>query len=462
MERNILSEILEIVSSNKTDDEIRTLLEDYHENDIATVLEELESDERTRIYKILGIEKVSEIFSYFDDVEEYLEEIDVEKAADIIELMDSDDASDVLEELDEELRNQIIDEMDEESLKDIEIINQYEEEEIGSKITNNYIVINKNLTIRQAMKSLVQEAAENDNVSTIFVVNDDNTYYGSIDLRDLIIARETHNLEDIIRTSYPTLNAKALISDCINDLKEYSLDIVPVLDDNNILLGVITSNDIVEIVDEEVSDDYAKLAGLSEEEDLDDNVILSVKKRIPWLCILLVLNVLIALLLSAFEDVVKTLPMLVFFQSLILGMGGNSGTQSLGVTIRLLSDEELSKGKILKAILKEGTTGLLNGLLLGGLSFGLFLLFFYVTKTEIHIGDGYIFTESLKASFAISLSLLLSITLASMMGCLIPMMFKLFKVDPAVASGPFITTINDVVSILIYYGLAYLLFLAFL
>ena len=462
MEKNILLEILEIVNSNKSDEEIRTLLEDYHENDIASVLEEVDSEVRTKIYQILDLETVSEIFSYFEDVEELLEEVDVEQAADIIELMDSDDAVEVLEELDEELRNQIIDEMDEEAVKDIEIINQYEEEQIGSKITNNYIVINRNLTIRQAMKSLVQEAAENDNVSTIFVVNDDNTYYGSIDLRDLIIARDTQSLEDVIRTSYPTLLATSLISDCINDLKEYSLDIVPVLDENNILLGVITSSDIVEIVDEEVSDDYAKLAGLSEEVDVDDNVIISVKKRIPWLCILLVLNVATALLISTFEGVVKTLPMLVFFQSMILGMGGNSGTQSLGVTIRLLSDEELDKVVILKAILKEGLTGLINGIILGGISFGLFLLFFYVTKTEIHIGDGYIFSESLKASFAISLSLLLSITLSAIMGCLIPMLFKLLKIDPAVASGPFITTINDVVSIVIYYGLAYLLFLAFL
>ena len=257
MEKNILLEILEIVNSNKSDEEIRTLLEDYHENDIASVLEEVDSEVRTKIYQILDLETVSEIFSYFEDVEELLEEVDVEQAADIIELMDSDDAVEVLEELDEELRNQIIDEMDEEAVKDIEIIAQYEEEQIGSKITNNYIVINRNLTIRQAMKSLVQEAAENDNVSTIFVVNDDNTYYGSIDLRDLIIARDTQSLEDVIRTSYPTVLATSLISDCINDLKEYSLDIVPVLDENNILLGVITSSDIVEIVDEEVSDDYA-------------------------------------------------------------------------------------------------------------------------------------------------------------------------------------------------------------
>lgn len=462
MEKNIIDEILDVITGTKNDDDIKVMLSKYHESDIASALSEVDVELRNKIYKILGNEAVSEIFSYYDDVEEYIEEVDVERAADIIELMDSDDAVEVLDELDESLRNQIINEMDDDTVKDIELINQYDEEEIGSKITNNYINITRNLSIRQAMKSLIEEAATNDNVSTIFVTNSDNTYYGSIDLRDLIVARDGQNIEEIIKTSYPTLNAHSLISDCINDLKTYSLDIIPVLDDDNHLLGVITSNDVVEIIDEEVSDDYAKLAGLSDEVSADDSILVSAKKRIPWLCILFILNLLISLLISTFEGVVKALPMLVFFQSMILGMGGNSGTQSLGVTIRLLSDEKVNKKLMGKSVIKEAITGLLNGMLLGIISFGVLLLFFLITKTEIHSGDGYIFSESLKASFAISLSLMLSITLSSIAGCVIPMFFKLVKVDPAVASGPFITTINDIVSIVIYYGLSYLLFIAFL
>ena len=252
VERDIYSEISLILKSGIPAEELRERLADYHDNDIAIVIHDLEKEERLKIYPKLGEEKVSEIFSYLDDVEDFIEEVGLKKAADIIELMDSDDAIDVLEELDEEDRIAIIEEMDEEIVEDINLITQYEEDEIGSIMTTNYIEINKNYTIKEAMKSMVSQAADNDNVSIIFVSNDDETYYGSIDLRDLIITRYDKNLDDIIKTSYPVLHANDLISDCINDLKEYSLELYPVLNSDNKLIGVITSNDIVETVDEEL------------------------------------------------------------------------------------------------------------------------------------------------------------------------------------------------------------------
>ena len=274
MERDIYSEISLILKSEISAEELRERLADYHDNDIAIVIHDLEKEERLKIYPKLGEEKVSEIFSYLDDVEDFIEEVGLKKAADIIELMDSDDAIDVLEELDEEDRIAIIEEMDEEIVEDINLITQYEEDEIGSIMTTNYILINKNYTIKEAMKSMVSQAADNDNVSIIFVSNNDETYYGSIDLRDLIITRYDKNLDDIIKTSYPVLHATDLISDCINDLKEYSLELYPVLDNENKLIGVITSNDIVETVDEELTDDYAKLAGLTETDELQRHHIL--------------------------------------------------------------------------------------------------------------------------------------------------------------------------------------------
>ena len=217
--------------------------------------------------------EIADLSSYLDDVDEFIEEIGIEKAADIIELMDSDDAVEVLDELDEEDRIAIIEEMDKESVEDIELINQYEDDQIGSIMTTNYILINKNYSIKESMKSTVSQAAENDNVSVIFVSNDDESYYGSIDLRDLIIARYDTKLESIVKTSYPVLYAKDKISECINDIKEYSLEIYPVLDESNKLIGVITSNDIVETIDEELTDDYAKLAGLTETDELDEKTI---------------------------------------------------------------------------------------------------------------------------------------------------------------------------------------------
>lgn len=458
MERDIYSEISLILKSEISAEELRERLADYHDNDIAIVIHDLEKEERLKIYPKLGEEKVSEIFSYLDDVEDFIEEVGLKKAADIIELMDSDDAIDVLEELDEEDRIAIIEEMDEEIVEDINLITQYEEDEIGSIMTTNYILINKNYTIKEAMKSMVSQAADNDNVSIIFVSNNDETYYGSIDLRDLIITRYDKNLDDIIKTSYPVLHATDLISDCINDLKEYSLELYPVLDNENKLIGVITSNDIVETVDEELTDDYAKLAGLTETDELDEKTIVSVKKRIPWLVILVAMGLGVSLLISSFEDVVKSIPMIVFFQSLILGMAGNTGTQSLAVTIRTISNEELNKTVIFKMIFKEIKIGFLNGLIIGSLSFLILFGFLYLTKTEVIPNNGFIMLDALKVCGSVSISLLGAMLMSSVIGTFMPLFFKKINIDPAVASGPFITTIIDIISIIIYYGLASLLF----
>ena len=460
--KDVHFEIKEILISNKPSAEIIELINDYHENDVAVVISELEKEQRLKVYQILGVEKVSEIFSYLDDVEEFIEEIGLEKAADIIELMDSDDAVDILNELDEEDKIAIIEEMEEESVQDIKLIEKYDEEQIGSIMTTNYIVISNKCSIREAMRSLVNQAAENDNVSVIFTINDDSTYYGMLDLRDLIIAREAMSLDDIIKTSYPVLNAKDIISEKIVDLKDYGLEIYPVLDDNNKLIGVITANDIVETVDEELTDDYAKLAGLIESNELSETTLESVKKRIPWLVILVAMGLGVSLLISSFENVVKTIPMIVFFQSLILGMAGNTGTQSLAVTIRTLSDEDIDTKTIAKMIYKEIKIGFMNGLIIGLISFALILLFMFATKTEILPGDGYVFKETLNVALSVSIALVCAMLMSSIIGTLVPLLFKKIKIDPAVASGPFITTIIDIVSVLIYYGLATILFINFL
>ena len=323
-----------------------------------------------RLYKILGVEKVSEIFSYLEeDVVKYIEELAPEKAADIIESMDADDAVDVLDELEEDKIGEIKELMDEESRQDIELILSYDEDSIGSRMTTNFIVIKKDYTIRQAMKSLVEQAADNDNISTIYVVTDDNTFYGAIDLKDLIIARDYIDLNELVVTSYPYVYADEKTEDCIEELKEYSEDSIPVLDVDKKLIGIITAQDIVEAVDEEMGDDYAKLAGLTAEEDLNEPFIESVKKRLPWLVLLLFLGLLVSSVVGLFEAVVSQITLVVCFQSLILDMAGNVGTQSLAVTIRVLMDENLSGKQQRGLVFKEMRVGFINGAILGSLSF---------------------------------------------------------------------------------------------
>ncbi len=452
MEQNYIEKLLNLIHETKDDNELKENLLNFHENDIAKVFPMLSQEERFRLYKVLDQDTISDIFSYLDDPKEYLNEISNEKAADILETMDTDDAIDVLEKFEEEERKELIKLMDKDAVDDINLITSYSEDMIGSKMTTNYIVINKNATVKQAMKKMVEEAAENDNVSTIYFVDDNEIFYGAMDLRDLIIARENQDLKDLIKTSYPYLYATELVSECLGKIQDYSLDSIPVVDDKKALIGVITSEDIVEAVHDELAEDYAKLAGLSSEEDLDESVFKAVKKRIPWLLILVVLDLLVSMLISNFEEVVKVLPIIVFFQSLILDMAGNAGTQSLAVTIRVLSDEKTTNKDIRKLIFKEIRIGLTNGFLIGLLSMIAVSVFLLIFNSQAH-------ETILKVAFVTGLSMLGSMTVASFGGSLIPTIFKKCKIDPAVASGPFITTINDLIAILIYYGLAWILFL---
>lgn len=448
-------ELLSIIRSDVKVSELKDKLSEYHDYDIAEVIPLLEPSERKKLYRVLGVENVSDVFAYLDDVEDYLAELDDEKAADIIEEMDADDAIDVLSELTEERREDIISLIEPEAQADIKLIDSYDEDKIGSRMTTNYIAITKSSTVKQAMRSLINQAADNDNISTIYAIEEDETFYGAIELRDLVIARETTPLEDIITTNYPYVYANETTADCIERLKDYSEDSIPVLDGDNKLIGVITASDIVEAVDEELGDDYAKLAGLTSAEDLDEPLFKSITKRIPWLVILLVLGTLIATVVQSFQDFIpQNLIILYTFQSLILGMSGNSGTQSLGVTIRLLSDETLSVKEKFKFIFKELRVGFFNGLIIGLLAFvviGVYIQFFEKQFVELTGVSGF------AVSACIGVSLLISMVIASLDGTLIPIIFKKMGIDPAVASGPLITTINDLVAVLVYYGTSLLL-----
>ena len=243
--------------------------------------------------------------------------------------------------------------------------------------------------------------------------------------------------------------------ECIEELKDYSEDSIPVLDNDNQLLGVITSASIIDLVDDEMGDDYAKLAGLTAEEDLKEPLKESMKKRLPWLIILLGLGMVVSSVVGIFEKVVTALPIIMCFQSLILDMAGNVGTQSLAVTIRVLMDESLTGKQKLELVWKEMRIGLCNGGLLGILSFALIGLYIYLFK-----GKTLLFSYAV--SGCIGVALLLAMLISSAVGTCIPLFFKKINIDPAVASGPLITTVNDLVAVITYYGLSWLFLLKML
>ena len=448
-EQHYVEELVDIIRSGLPKEQLIDRLSDYHDNDIADALTKLTPDERRELYPLIGVERVAEIFAYLDDAEPYLKELPIESAAKIVSEMDSDDAVDVLEEMDATTKHKIVGMLDKEASEDVRLLFSYDEDEIGSRMTTNFIMIYNNLTIRQAMRELIEQAGENDNISTIYVIDDEDKFYGAIDLKDLIIAREYTDLEDLISHSYPYVKDHEKVADCIEQIKDYAEDSIPVLQEDGTIAGIITSQDIVEAVDDEMGEDYAKLAGLTAEEDLNEKLTESVKKRLPWLVILLFLGMVVSSVVGAFEAVVAVIPIVMCFQSLILDMAGNVGTQSLAVTIRVLMDEELTAKQKLMLVVKEMKIGFVNGLFLGVMAWLFLGIYICVIK-------GYPIHHALLVSGCVGIALVTAMVISSMVGTLIPMFFKKINVDPAVASGPLITTVNDLVAIVVYYGLAML------
>ena len=454
-DRNYRLAILSAIRGDNTDETLREILADYHDNDIAAVLEELTAEERDRLLDVLGSEAMSEIMTYLDDVGEILSELDADEAAEIIEQMDADEAVEALEDLDEETRSEVLELIEDEVKEDIELITSYEDDEFGSVMSTNFISIKRNMTVKGAMRALIAEAAENDNIYTMFVTDDDGAFYGTIDLKELIIARYDKPLEELIYTTFPYVYANENISENIERLRGYSEDLIPVLStEGNKLLGVITAQDITEIVDAERGDDYAKLAALTSEEESGETLFKSMKKRIPWLVTLLFLGLAVSAVVGLFEGVVKELPLIVSFQSLILGMAGNVGTQSLAVTVRALGSEEMSTKKQLGLIFKETRIALLNGFAIG--LFSVIIVGSYLTLVSGH-SPALAFTTAACVGMALCFAMMIS----GFTGAAIPMCFAKLGIDPAIASGPLITTVNDLVAVISYYGLAWIFLINF-
>lgn len=443
------SEIVALIRSDLTPKKMQERIEDYHEKDIALAMESLTEEEGKRLVRILTLETLVSVLEYSEDSVPIFATLSMRRKVDVLSMMEVSAAVELLQQLSKEERNSLTDLMSPEARSEIQLLSSFDEDEIGSRMSTNYIEIRENATVKGAMSDLIRQAAENDNISTLYVVDEDGTFCGAIDLKDLIIAREGTALSDITRVSYPYVYAKALIDDCLSSLIDYSEASIPVLDNENKLIGVVTAQDFMEVIDEEFAEDYAKLAGLTAEEDLSEPIIQSVKKRLPWLGVLLALGFVVSSAVGMFETVVVQLPVIMSFQSLILGMAGNVGTQSLAVAIRVLMDQQIGGKRLVGLVWKETRVGVLNGVLLGLLSFAA-------------IG-GYLCLQGNGPAFAFAVSgclgaaMVLAMLASSLSGTIIPIVFKKLGVDPAVASGPLITTVNDLVAVISYYGLAWLI-----
>ena len=445
-------EIVKILHSNLTPKHMRERIIAYHENDIATALELLNASDRMKLYRLLDAETLASVLEYSERAWQYISELNIRKKVDVLSKLETNAATEVLRNIGREERATLLELLEPELQEKILLLCSFDEDGIGSVMSTNYVAVPSGCGVCDAMRELISQAADNDNISTIYVVDEKQTFVGAIDLKDLIIARESTPIEDITTTSYPYVYTGELIDDCVERLRDYSEDSIPVLDSDNRLKGVLTSPVLADLLGDIMGEDYARLGGLSAEEDLQEPIKRSIAKRLPWLIILLGLGLLVSGVVGIFEQVVAQLAIIVSFQSLVLDMAGNVGTQSLAVTIRVLMDEQVDTRRKLFLIGKEARVGILNGLILGTLSFLLIGAYLSLVKTQPVI-------FAFSVSFCTGAALLLSIILSSISGTVVPIIFNKLGVDPAVASGPLITTINDLVAVISYYGLAWVLLL---
>ncbi len=428
--------------SNDFMDKFREEFMQLHPYDQALFFEKVEPDIRKKIFHYLSPKEMAELFeaTKFDDeqYEMYLQEMDTIYAASMLSFMYADNAVDVLNELGKDQVASYLNIMDEESAQEIKDLLHYEEYTAGSIMTTEYVAIPETSTCRSAMTILRNEAPNAETIYYLFVVDESHKLTGVISLRDLIIAEEDTLIKDIMNDRVVSVLVSEDQEEVARAIKDYNFLAVPVVDDNQHLLGIVTVDDIIDVLDEEASDDYSKLAGVSHMDTFDKSPFQAAKKRLPWLIILLFLGMLTANLMSLFTETLEQVALLAVFIPLIAGTAGNSGTQALAVAIRGIATGDIEEESKIKLLFREAGTGLITGLLCGVIVVG--IVFFW--QHDLLIG------------LLVGAAIFVSIFVATIAGSFIPLLIHRMKIDPAVASGPFITTINDVISILIYLGLA--------
>ncbi|EMV3081256.1 magnesium transporter [Staphylococcus pseudintermedius] len=401
-----------------------------------------DDDVRQKMYRFLSPEEVSEFFENLEiDEEDYevlFETMNATYASQVLEQMSYDNAVDILNQLSKKKIASLLMLMNREEAKEIKALLHYDEDTAGGIMTTEYISLTINTPVHEALMRVKDQAPDAETIYVIFVVDEDKKLVGVISLRDLIIAENDAYIEDIMSERVISANVADDQEDVAQTMRDYDFIAMPVVDYQNHLLGIITIDDIVDVMDEEASEDYSRLAGVSDIDSTDDTIFQTALKRLPWLLILTVLGMITASILGSFEETLEKVALLAAFIPIISGMSGNSGTQSLAVSVRNISTGDIKEKSKIKLALRESGSGFLTGITCA-VSLSLIIMLLY--------GQPYL-------ALIVGTSLTIAMTVGTTIGSVIPLVINRLGIDPAVASGPFITTINDIVSMLIYFGLA--------
>lgn len=397
-------------------------------------------ENRMRIYAYLSPDELAEIMINveLEDATGYFTEMVPKQSAMILSKMPADDAVDILNEMDKEKVVSFLMAMDQDAADEIKQLLHYEEKTAGSIMTTEYVAILKTKTAKEAMRQLRKEAPGAETIYYLYVLDEEKRIVGVLSLRDLIIAEGDIKIEEVMSEKVVKVSVAKDQEEIAQMFRDYDLLALPVVDYQDHLLGIITVDDILDVMEEEANEDYSKFAGISESDSSKDTAFHAAKTRLPWLIILLFLGMFTASLIGRFEDTLDQVAVLAIFIPLIAGMAGNTGTQALAVAIRGLSTGDYANQGKMKLLMRETATGLITGTVCGIVI--AIVIFFW--KDDVYLG------------IIVGVSIMASLIVANLAGSLVPILMDRLNIDPAVASGPFITTINDIISILIYFGMA--------
>ncbi|EAR02461.1 magnesium transporter [Maribacter sp. HTCC2170] len=435
----LLEEIKQLIEDQQNA-KLETLLEEVHYADIAEIVDELNEEESIYLIKLLDSDKTSDVLTELDeDVREViLNNLSVKEIAEELEELDTDDAADIVGELPDEIVQEVISEIeDKEHAKDIVDLLRYDEDSAGGLMAKELVKVRESWNVLTCVKEMRAQAENVTRVHSIYVVDDEDKLKGRLSLKDLLTTSTKSHISDIYIPKVDSVNVNEDSEEVAKIMSKYDLEAIPVVDAMGRLVGRITIDDIVDVIKEEAEKDYQMAAGISQDVEADDSIWDLTRARLPWLFLGLVGGVGAAAIMGRFEELISQHAILFYFTPLIAAMAGNVGVQSSAIIVQGLANDDL-KGSVSNRLIKEVLLAALNGLILAAV----LLLFTWAYKGDF------------LTALAISISLIVVIIVAGLIGTFIPLFLDKRGIDPAIATGPFITTSNDIFGILIYFWIA--------
>lgn len=420
--------------------EFQELIEELQPYDLSLLYIELPKKHRKGFLDLLGIDMqvllIQELPNeYRKDV---LEKLQPKNISYILDKMDNDDLAVLLEDLEDEEAEELLENMNDEESHIVTNMMQYEVETAGRLMTNRFVWVLKDFTVKQAVQKMKELAQYTETINYLYVVNENKQLVGVVSHRDLILADGSEIIQEIMFSRVLSVKANTDQEEIAKVIEKYDFLAIPVIDDDGKLLGIITVDDILDVVIQEANEDIEKLSASGKSIDFQTKASIAAFRRLPWLILLLLIGLLSGKIISQFEHTLEKVVALTFFMPMIAGMTGNTGTQSLAVTVRGLIQQEISKKVIIQVIIRELFVGIIIGLICGSL----ITLVAYLWQGNVMLG------------LVVGVSLFFTLIIGTLAGTIIPLFLHHIRIDPAIASGPLITTLNDIFSLLIYFSLA--------